>query len=585
MKRTKSLAAVACVALVSTLAACGGDGGGGGNGGGSTTDREFEQAGSGFEKIADAEGPAPEIEGAVTGGDITVLVPMDEGPEDLDPTNGWSVLGNSIQQALTHRSLTQYRKNVETGEMELVPDLATDLGTPNDDFTEWTFTIRDDVKWETGAPVTPEEIKFGIERSFDSETFTGGPGQVYSVENIDCGEGYAGPQDGDCPGITVSGQDLTIKMIQPFPDMDFWGSFMAMGPIPLENSDFPAYGRKPLSTGPYKISEFRAGESLTLVKNDQWDPATDPSRHQYPDSWTFKFAQDQEKTDQILLSDNADSATTIAYRLGANNFKNLETALGENFVQQTGQCVSYRAPDYTKITDINVRKAIAWAYDFDNVMLAGGNVPGVTRIPASTLMPPGMSGRKEYFPDGEQFTYDPEKAKALLEEAGATGMELVFDYDDSDANERASAEAEKKGYEAAGFKVKMVPYQEDYYDLYQDKDSDINKQLNLRRVNWCSDWPSASTMIPPLVTTDTAYNTAFFSEQEIDDRIKEIATLPLEEQPGAWGDLDEQIGTEFFPLIPLAYRNELYGAGSAIKNFLGDAAMSSINFRDLYVQQ
>ncbi len=36
--------------------------------------------------------------------------------------------------------------------MELVPDLATDLGTPNEDFTEWTFTIRDDATWENGEP-------------------------------------------------------------------------------------------------------------------------------------------------------------------------------------------------------------------------------------------------------------------------------------------------------------------------------------------------------------------------------------------------------------------------------------------------
>ncbi|SDD88476.1 ABC transporter substrate-binding protein [Nocardioides lianchengensis] len=583
MKRTKSLAAVACVALISTLAACGGDGGGGG--GSTPSDQKFEEAGAGFAKVADAEGPAPEIEGAATGGDVTVYVPLDEGPEDLDPTNGWSVLGNSIQQALTHRSLTQYRKNDESGEMELVPDLATDLGTPNDDFTEWTFTVRDDVKWETGDPITPEEIKYGIERSFDSETFTSGPGQVYSVENIDCGDGYAGPADGDCSGITVEGQDITIKMVKPFPDMDFWGSFMAIGPIPLENSDFPAYGRKPLSNGPYKISEFRPTESLTLVKNDQWDPATDPARHQYVDSWTFKFNQDQQKTDQILLSDSELSSTAISYRLGASNATDLKSKLGDNYIQQTGQCVSYRAPDYTKITDINVRKAIAWAYDFDNVTLAGGNIPGVTRIPASTLMPPGMSGRKEYFPDGEQFTYQPEKAKQLLEEAGQTGMTLTYVYDDSDATLKAAAEAEKKGYEAAGFKVEMIPYQEDYYALYDDKDSDINKRLNLRNVNWCSDWPSASTMIPPLVQAGQPYNTAFFDEPDVQKAIDDIATLPAEEQPTAWGDLDEMIGTEYFPLIPLAYRNELYGAGASIGNFNGDGAMSSINFKDLFVTQ
>jgi peptide/nickel transport system substrate-binding protein len=365
--------------------------------------------------------------------------------------------------------------------------------------------------------------------------------------------------------------------------MDFWGAFMAMGPIPLENSEFPAYGRDPLATGPYVIEEFRVNESLTLTKNPEWDPASDPARHQYADTIVFKFDQDQAKTDQILLSDNADSQTTISNGLGATNASKLEAALGERFIQQTGQCVSYRAPDYTKIDDINIRKAIGYGFDFENVQLASGNIPGVTRIPATALMPPGMSGRKEYAPDGEPFKYDPEKAKSLLKEAGAEGYKLTFIYDDSDAEAKAGAEQEKKGYENAGFTVEMIPYQEDAYALFDDKDSPINKKLNLRSTAWCSDWPSAATMIPPLVATGQPYNTAYFSETEVDDMIEEIPSMPLEDQAAAWGDLDELIGTKYLPLIPTAYRNDLFGAGAKIGGFSGDAAMSAINYKDLFV--
>jgi peptide/nickel transport system substrate-binding protein len=588
MKRKKTLGAVVVGFAMVTLAACGGGGGDGDNNNDSGDSLAYQEAGEGFEKDPEATGPAPEVEGATAGGDVTVYIPQDAGPEDLDPSNGWSVLGNSIQQAFTNRSLTQYRKDPESGEMELVPDLATDLGTPNDDYTEWTFTLRDGVKWENGNPVTPEEIKFGIERSFDTETFSGGPGQVYSVEYIDCGDDYQGPYTGKgqtCDGITVDGNDITIKMKKPFPDMDFWGAFMAMGQIPLENSEFPAYGRMPLSTGPYKIQEFRPNESLTLVKNDQWDPATDPARHQYVDSYTILFDQDLQKTDQLLMSDSPEGATAVSNKLGATNVADLRSALGANFVQQTGQCVSYLAPDYTKITDINIRKAIAYAYDYENIWLAQGEVPNVTRIPASTLMPPGMSGREEYFPDGEQFTYNPEKAKQLLADAGEEGYNLVFEYDDSDKDLNNAAQQQIKGFEAAGFTVEAIPYQEDYYDLYLDETSPINQKLNLRRVNWCSDWPSASTMIPPLVQTGAAYNTAFFSEADVDDRIAEIPSLPLEEQPTAWGDLDKMIGEEYLPIIPTAYRNDLFGAGASIGGFGGDAAMSAINYKDLFVIQ
>ena len=72
----------------------------------------------------------------------------------------------------------------------------------------------------------------------------------------------------------------------------------------------------------------------------------------------------------------------------------------------------------SKITDINVRKAIAYAYPYEGIWLAIGEVPGVTRVPANSIMPPGMAGKREYFADGEQFTFNPDKSKELLAEAG-----------------------------------------------------------------------------------------------------------------------------------------------------------------------
>ena len=191
MRRSKPLAAVATVAALFALAACGGGSDDDGDNGGSGTDREFTGTGAGT-KDPEAQGPAPEVEGASEGGTITVYLPQDPGPDTLDPTGGWSVTGNSIQQGLTHRSLTQFMRN-EDGDAILVPDLATDLGTPNDDFTEWTFTIRDDATWETGDPVTAEEVAFGITRSLDATEFPSGPGTEYSAHYFLDGDKYKGP--------------------------------------------------------------------------------------------------------------------------------------------------------------------------------------------------------------------------------------------------------------------------------------------------------------------------------------------------------------------------------------------------------
>ena len=208
-------------------------------------------------------------------------------------------------------------------------------------------------------------------------------------------------------------------MATPFPDMDYWGSFMAMGPAPLGDvSNPPDYGKDPLTTGPYKIDSFRPQEELVLSRNDQWNPDSDPARHQYADGFVFKFNADQAQTDEIMLSGNTESQTSLATGIGSDNYTQFDSELGDRLVQQGAQCISTLTPDYTKITDINVRKALAWAYPYESIWLAGGEVPGVTRIPANGYMPPGMAGKPEYFADGEQFVFNPERSKELLAEAG-----------------------------------------------------------------------------------------------------------------------------------------------------------------------
>ena len=586
MRRNKPLAIVAGAALF-TLAACGGSGSNSDN---PQTERSFTNAPE-VGKDSTRQAPAVDVEGAVSGGTITTFLPGDPGPDSMDPTGGWSVTGNSIQQALTSRSLTQYSRDAKTGEMVLVPDLATDLGTANDDFTEWTFTIRDDAKWEDGSPVTPEEIAWGITRSMDSDTFASGPGTEYSQTYLFGAGDYKGPytdKKTKWDGVSVSGQDLTIKMAKPFPDMDYWGAFMAMGPVPLgKASNPPDYGQQILSNGPYKVESFRPNEELVLVKNDQWDPNTDPGRHQYADKFVFKFNQDQAKVDQIMLSDNTESQTALSTSLGSNNYERANGELGDRLLQQSAQCTSFDSPDYTKIDDLNIRKAIAYAYPYNDVWLAGGEVPGVTRVPANSIMPPGMAGKHDYFADGEQFTYNPEKAKELLKTAGYEpgDYKLTWVFYEADPVAVAANKVKVKGFEEAGFSVKSIPVQESPYNIWLDPDNKINKTLNMRGVNWCSDWPSGLTMVPPMIKTGAVYNTAFFSEPAIDDQMDAIIAMPLEDQADAWGALDEKVGTEYLPIIPTAFRNELFAFGTKIGNPTGDGALAAPNYKDLYVAQ
>jgi peptide/nickel transport system substrate-binding protein len=597
MRLRKPLAALAAGALAVSLAACGGGGGGSDNG---KDDAKFE----GTDTSADAKdpkatGPAPEVEGAAKGGTVTVLFPSpDTGPATLDPTAGWSVTGNSIEQDLLLRSLTTFRRDPESGKMVLVPDLATDLGTPNADFTEWKFTLKDGLKYDNGKPITADDIAFGIARSFDQEDLAGA-GTEYSVNYFLNGDKYKGPyakgSTDKYDGVSVEGNTITIKMAKPFPDMDYWGSFMTIGPIPRgAASNPPDYGNKPWASGPYKVESFSSEKELTLVKNENWDPSTDPARHQYVDKWVFKFDQDPAATDALMLSDNASAQTSISSSVLAENYAKAKETLGERLVQGTSPCTAFLAPNVDKITDIRIRQAIAFAYPYEDAWSAAGEVVGVTRTMGTAILPPGMAGRKEYDPvKGEKVEHNTDKAKELLKEAGVEPgtYKLTWVYKDGDPQAKAAADQIARAYEEAGFVPNPLPYDGSLYDVWtapddaNDTPGKLEKETNIDGTAWCADWPSGLTFIPALTRTGALYNTSNFSNAEIDARMDEITKLPADEQPGAWGDLDEKIEQEYLPLINTGYTNNLFAYGSKIGGFKNDAVMGAPNYRDIFVMQ
>ena len=285
MRRTTRALVALSAAGALALSACGGDPAdddGDADGGGQPSEVPTDLADTGNFTDPERQGPV-EIEGAQEGGIVKVIsfTPL----ETMDPSEIYYTHTNSISTALLNRSLTQFVYDEEDGQAVLVPDLATDLGTPNDDFTEWTFTIRDGVKYEDGSPVTAEDVKFGMERTLDLETFPESPGG-YGVEYYEGAAEYDGPYTGQgaqLDSIAVDGNTLTISMAKPFPDMPYWGAFPANGPIPADKATNPAeYSRRPLSTGPYKIADYTPKESLTLVRNDQWDPGDRPGPHGVP---------------------------------------------------------------------------------------------------------------------------------------------------------------------------------------------------------------------------------------------------------------------------------------------------------------
>lgn len=586
MRLPKAVVAVLSVCLLG-LAACGDVGGGGPGSAPGIDARRLGASGAGMD--AGREGPVL-LDDATEGGTVRVL--SASGLNSMDPTEAYFADTLSILRGLVTRSLTQYAYDEETGDMLLVPDLATDLGRHNDDYTEWTFTIREGVLWENGEPVTAEDVRYGMLRSFDRQTFPQGP--AYSNDFFLDGDSYRGPYRSgtDYAGIQVDGMTLTITMEKPFPDMPYWGAFPAMGPVPEGNDDPAVYRTHPWSTGPYMFDRYTPEKSLTLVRNPHWDPAADPARTQYPERYVFDFQTDSTKIDQILLSDQGSGQYTLTYdNILAADFRAFRERAADRLQLGGMPLTSYWAPDYRKVTDIRVRRAIAYAFPYRDAALAGGYIEGITRIWGTNLMPPGIPGRTAYdpLPGLVPGSSDPDRARALLEEADAVGFEVRWLYADDDRAQVRVKDVVAKALERAGFTASPVPTT--VAAMSTERSDPDNVKINVRSGGWLSDWPSGGSWFPPLLqSTNLAEeglgsNYAAFSEPEVDRRIEQILLLPVEEQPAAWNELDEYIAREFFPLIVIGYGGTVQAHGSKIAGHEVDPTSGMPTWKNIWVRQ
>jgi peptide/nickel transport system substrate-binding protein len=587
MRLIKPISAVGAVALL-TLTACGSSSNNS-NSGGATNTAINKSGSAGFKALdPNAKAPAPPIPGSHKGG--TIYVTSILGAQTFDPTEAYYLNTSAILEGLVTRTLTQWRYDKKANNDTLIPDAATNLGTHNKDCTVWKFTIRPGIKWENGSPVTMNDWKFGIERSFDRDTFPGGAN--YSNEYFLDGNTYKGPYKSgtNYKGISISGNTITLKMARPFCDMPYWGSFPAMGPIPSKASinDPTKYRLHPWSTGPYKFGKYTPGQTLQLVKNTAWDPNTDPGRRQNANEWDFNFTTPSSQIDQTLLNDNGQGKTTLTIdSILPADFGKAEATAKDRLSIGGEPCTFMLYPDYRKIKDKRVREAIAYAYPYKSAWLTGGYIAGVTRVPAGPYMAPGVPGRINYkalAPDKPAQT-DPAKSVALLKAAGYKPgqFKLSFDYA---TNSTQSVNAKNQlvaAFKKGGFNPQ--PYAVADSTKAGELLGDPNAPINLRSIGWCSDWPSGLTWLPPVFQTNKSVgaNYSFFSEKSVDNRIAAIGKLPFDQQPHAWGLLDEYINHKYFPNIVTGYGGAAMMHGSKIGGMYDDPVWAMPNYKDIYV--
>ncbi|TQS45956.1 ABC transporter substrate-binding protein [Cryptosporangium phraense] len=534
-----------------------------------------------------SDGPAPGVPGAKKGGTVTVYTSGDF--EHLDPQQAYVIPALTAGTNLMWRTLTQFRENGD-GKLEVVGDLATNTGEESNGGKTWKFTLKDGLKFEDGTPITSKDVAYGVARSF-SPDLTEGPKwfQQWLAGSAEYNKVYKGPYDGGAkvpPGVEVP-DDKTIifNFKTPHADVPFAATMPTTSPVPAAKDTKAQYENHPVSSGPYKIQTYNRSQKMTLVRNENWDPNTDPIRHNFPDSYVFEFTRTAEQASEALLADAGEAQSGLSFQdeqVPASVYPKVIANPDAKKRILTGptQFVWMIDINLQRVKDINVRKALNYALDREGMLKVWGSFSG---LPATTILSPTTSGYEDFnlYDGGKNGNV--EKAKELL---GGKRVPLTYAYRNTERNQAIAAFL-RSSLKNAGFDLTIQPVDEDqYYTVLGRRDNPFDLYLQ----GWGSDWPGGSTTIPPLfdgraITPTGNQNITYMNDDTANQKMDEILALTDQTQADKqWAALDKDIMTRVVPIVPAIYDKQTTMYGSKIGGIYLSAPYGNSGLNNLYVK-
>ena len=370
----------------------------------------------------------------------------------------------------------------------IYPELAAELPTTENgdvvvDDSAGTMTVtwkmRNDIQWADGKPVTADDVIFTYKAITDPNTGNWIPGidSVDGVEKID---------------------DYTFKVnynaISPSYLTLLGGEQVAIWPAHYcdASQGFSSWdcGRKPLSDGPFVLSEWVEGDHLTFVRNDHYYQQGKPDI----DKVTVKIVPDSTVRKQMMLNGDADINmwTNEAVTADLQNADNVKVSISPNdrfvmrlFMNQAEKgTTDAQAHPHPVLSDVNVRQAIRMAIDVDTIsqqIFYGFSKPVWTEF----FRPPFNQCNTA------RPKFDPEAAKALLEQAGWT--------DPNKTGTRACHGCKTGAPEGYKMEMQLITYKE-YGDpilltqqLIAEELANIGVKLNLSTVEGSVLWADSGS--------------------------------------------------------------------------------------------
>ncbi len=498
------------------------------------------------------------------GGTLTLL---GFAPSSIDPAFNMQWYPPPSFLGLAYDTLVTFERAGGPDGLHLVPDLAVALPTPTRAGTTYTFRLRPEIHYSTGAPLKATDVRRGLERLFR----IGSPGADFFTSIVG-GERCASHPDA-CDlsrGIVADDTTRTVvfRLAKADPELLFKLALGYAVPVPFDTPPRDVGFRPIPGTGPYRIAQATRQETR-FVRNStfrEWSHAAQPGGR--PDVIVWHYGLSTAAQTRAVLAGRADymfqqipPPLLEDIRIHQPKELRVNPVLGVEFLT-----INNRLPPFDRPA---VRQALNYAIDRGEVVrLYGG--PSFAE-PTCQVLPPGIPGYRRYCPytlhqraDGGWAAPDTAKARQLVAASGTAGVPVTVGVFADESR------FQKQLVHYVAGVLRTLGYRARVRVLSRATDSAEQQQtIHLIPTTWYADYPAPADFLQVGFACRGGQSQGGFCDPRVDRLMRRASDLELtdaQRAAAAWAVIDRSV-VDAAVAVPLINPDALEFVSSRVRNY------------------
>ncbi len=419
-------------------------------------------------------------------------------PRSLDPVRTGESSAHAVAKQI-YNALVEFDHN-----MKIQPGLASSWEV-SDDGKVYTFQLREGVRFHDdpcfpdgkGREMTAEDVKYSFTRVVNQETLSTGD-WIFKDDVVGVGAYVNGEADEVSGFKVLDDYTFQIQLKEPFAPFINRLAMSYAFVVPHEAVEHydKDYFRNPVGTGAFDFVHWKPNQEILMVRNPHyWKKDQDGVRLPYLDGQIVSLLADFKVEFLEFDVGNLDEIKEIHQDLWTKVMDenghlrpNYQKYILQNELLYVTQYYGFNLSKEPFKDNKALRQAINYAIDRESIIQYVLNGRGV---PAKGLVPPGIPG---YESDVEGYSYDPEKAQALLAEAGYPNGEglgqIELELNSGGTMNELIAEAIQQQLNGFGLKVRLqlVEWSQHLQNIDDNKASFF-------RLGWIADYPDPENFL------------------------------------------------------------------------------------------